>query len=177
MEALGKNGRPKEITCSSLEEHHLEILNEGNSYCFFAFKRKWRKALHSCKKSSVVFRCSGQCTFKDCPVKFTGEISDYDIKSPPSHLNIHVSSSSIVNHDRNERKARQIQKVDRKKLRKVLMYQSPSTVYNAIFASIKAEELESGKRDKVGKNLTTIQKISSEANKERESSTLNLFNH
>ena len=57
------------------------------------------------------------------------------------------------------------------------MYQSPSTVYNTIFASIKAEELESGKRDKVGKNLTTIQKISSEANKERESSTLNLFNH
>ena len=136
---------------------------KGNSYCFFAFKRKWRKALHSRKKSSVVFRCSGQCTFKDCPVKFTAEISDYDITSPPSHLNIRVSfSSSIVNHDRKERKARQIQEVDRKKLRKVL------TVYNTIFASIKAEELESGKRDKVGKNLSTIQKISSEANKERE---------
>ena len=144
---------------------------KGNSYCSFAFKRKWRKALHSCKKSSVhvVFCCSGQCTFKDCPVKFTAEISDYDIKLPLSHLNICVSfSSSIVNHDRKERKARQIQEVDRKKLRKVLTYQSPSTVYNTILASIKAEELESGKRDKVGKNLNKIQKISSEANKERE---------
>ena len=147
----------------------LRFLMKGNSYCSFAFKRKWRKALHSRKKSSVVFRCSGQCTFKDCPVKFTAEISDYDITSPPSHLNIRVSfSSSIVNHDRKERKARQIQEVDRKKLRKVLTYQSPSTVYSTIFASIKAEELESGKRDKVGKNLSTIQKISSEANKERE---------
>ena len=81
----------------------LRFLMKGNSYCSFAFKRKWRRALHSRKKSSVVFCCSGQCTFKDCPVKFTAEISDYDIKSPPLHLNIRVSySSSIVNHDRKE---------------------------------------------------------------------------
>ena len=176
MEALGENGRPKKTLATHWKNIILRFLMKGNSYCSFAFKRKWRKALHSHKKSSAVFHCSGQCTFKDCPVKFTAEISDYNIKSPPSHLNIRVSfSSSTVNHDRKERKARQIQEEDRKKLRKVLTYQSPSTVYNTMFASIKADKLELGKRDKVHKHPSTIQKISSDTKKEREF-TLNLFN-
>ena len=55
----------------------LQALGKANPYCSFAFKNKWQKKEGSRKSSSVCFRCTGSCTFADCPVRFKVEVMSF----------------------------------------------------------------------------------------------------
>ena len=143
----------------------LQYISSINPYCSFAFKRKWKKVPHSRKTSPAVFRCYGYCTFKECPVTFHAYIPNYDTETPLVTLPLFVHfASSSMKHLLVERKSRHIRGQFRQQLREELDHQSPSTLHNKLYCSLSKQEIQSGKRDKVGSSVQTIEKISSESN-------------
>ena len=146
----------------------LHIITPYNPYCSFTMKRRWVKKDNSRKSSLYSFRCSGVCTFTDCPVQFNLKILSFLQTNPPSSLSVLVEfTSSTVKHFTNERKSRQLRSGIRTTLKNELSFTSPTTLYNQKFTSLNQAELESGKRDVVGKTVQVYRKISSEGNKEQ----------
>ena len=140
----------------------LKFLTKANPYCSFSFKRKWKK-LTSQRYSPILFKCNGTCLFTDCPVAFHLQVLKFDDK--PLFLTVAVNfSSTSIKHKKGETQSRRIQAEERQMFKNVLIHQSPSTAYNLFFSKLEEEELQSGKRDKVGKSKAVFQKISSEAN-------------
>ena len=151
-------------TCNEWHNIILQALGKANPYCSFAFKNKWQKKEGSRKSSSVCFRCTGSCTFADCPVRFKVEVMSFVKSDSPQQLKTSVHfSSKYVKHDKTERRSRWIRSVDCQHIATELKYQSASTLYNSKFAKLTTAALESGQRDGTGGSPEVIRKISSEA--------------
>lgn len=148
----------------------LPLLSKSNPYCSFSMRNHWVKSQFSQKNSNYSFRCTGQCTFSDCPVKFTLKIQYFDHTSPPLSLSVTISfSSQLVKHHKQERRSRQFSGTARTNLKKSLSLTSetPASLYNKTFGSLTEQELAAGNRDKVGSSPYVFQKASSEANREQ----------
>lgn len=154
------------VTDDNWKDFFVSYLAKANAFCSFSFKRKWRKVTTSRKKALfMLFRCWGYCTFKDCPIKF--DISVQDIVTSKVLITVKFNNVNICHHVE-ERQSRQIQGSTRQKMKHDLKHQSPSTIHMKLFTTLSEDELNSGKRDKVGKSPYVLQKISSEENKDRE---------
>ena len=131
-------------------------------------RNHWVQKKGSQKSCEFPFKCTGRCTFDDCPITFDVSVASFDYNNPPKQLNVLVKfDCTEVKHRRNQRKARQIRGPNRKLLKEELKHTTPSALHNKRFSSLSYDELKSGKRDKVSSSLHVIQKISSEANGDR----------
>lgn len=146
----------------------VALLSDSNPYCSFAMKNHWLKAIPSQKTSQFCFRCSGRCTFSDCPVTFSVRVTSFDCTNPPSSLHVNISfSSSFVRHHKQERQSRQITGKERATMKENLLPTTPASLYNKTFSTLTPQEIQAGKRDKVGRTPYVYQKMSSQANKDQ----------
>ena len=129
----------------------VNFISTHNPHCSFAMKNRWMKRKHSRKSSLYSFRCSGRCTFTDCPVHFYLKVMSFCQSNPPTTLNVSINfTSPYVKHATDERRSRQIRSSNRTIAKKEVLFLTPSCLYNKKFSSLTIAELESGKRDKVG---------------------------
>ena len=159
---------PELSTKTDWQNPIINILSPHNPYCSFAMKNRWMKRKHSRKSSHYSFRCSGKCTFTDCPVQFHLKIMSFCQSNPPITLNVFINfTSPFVKHATDERRSRQIRSSNRTIAKKEVLSLTPSCLYNKKFSSLTLAELESGKRDKVGSSQHVLRKISSEGQRDQ----------
>ena len=75
----------------------VPLLSQSNSICSFAMKNHWVKRKTTQKSSPFASKCSGKCTFSDCPVEFTISIRSFDYDNPPHELDAIINGR--LNHD------------------------------------------------------------------------------
>ena len=147
----------------------LRYVSESNPFRCFSFIRTWRKQFQSRKQSPFLLTSSGKCSFLSCPMKFRVTVDSCNQWQKPSELILTVKfNENTVSHSKEERKSRRISGLRRQQFRQNLQQQSPSTLRNRLYTEITNEELQSGKRDRIGSSLSIIQKISSEANLDKQ---------
>ena len=85
---------PELSTKTDWQNPIVNFLSTHNPYCSFAMKNRWMKRKHSRKSSHYSFRCSGKCTFTDCPVHFHLKIMSFNQSNPPTTLHVSINFTS-----------------------------------------------------------------------------------
>ena len=138
-------------------------LSKLNSCCSVAFRRHWKKILHSQKPGSIIFKADGYCTFSTCKVKIHLYVNNSSFQA--NSVRVFVEFSGKINHPSGETHARKISKSVRE--RAVSLFQehkvAPSKLYHSKLSQLSSHKYAAGNRDGVGCSVTVLQKISSEA--------------
>lgn len=129
-------------------------LRNINDVCSFIFIRHYVRKQHSRKRSGLVFKADGRCSFSDCPVTCHLEM-DCERK-----LKVNVKLTGTTCHRRNEIRARYVRGQDRRNLMEKLQHK-PLREYLYRINKLSDETFLSGCRD-MAPSKSVLEKISSE---------------